>query len=81
MLCECGKHGARIVGPGAVIERENHLLHLEEVVHLVLLEPEARTAGGIDLDRARYAEGIGIAGALTGTLRLSRNRERKTRGE
>ena len=66
MLCQGGEHGARIVGPGAVVEREHHLLHEQEVVHLVLLEAEPGAAGGVDLDRAGNAERVGISGTLGG---------------
>ena len=44
MLGQGVEHGARIVGPGTVVEREHHLLQQQEVVHLVLLEAEPGTA-------------------------------------
>ena len=61
---ERGEHGRRAVRQRAVVERQHDLFRIEEVVRLVVLEAEAGAAGGVDLDDARDAERIGIAGAV-----------------
>ena len=53
------QHGRR-GRPRAVVEGEQHFVVAQEVVLLEMLEAEARTAGGVDLDRARNAERIRI---------------------
>ena len=66
----------RAVGQRAVVEGQHDLFRIEEVVGLVVLEAEARSARGVDLDDARDAERIGIARALR---RLGRRRSRAHR--
>ena len=53
----------RALRPRAVVVGEHHFAGLEEVMLPEMLEAETRTAGGVDLDRARDAERIRIAGA------------------
>ena len=53
------EHGRR-GRPGAVVEGQHHFLVAQEVVLAEMLEAEARTAGGVDLDRAGDAERVGI---------------------
>ena len=64
MLRQRIEHRARVGGPGAVVEREHDLFQHQEVVRLVLLEAEARPAGGVHLDGARDAQRIGIGAGL-----------------
>src|SRR5581483_8432827 len=54
--------------PRAIVEGQNHLVVAQEVVLLEVLEAEAGTAGGVDLDRAGDAQRVGI-GAFRGSDR------------
>jgi len=46
------QHLRRVARPGPVVEGEHHLAGLQEIVLLEVLEAEAGTAGGVDLDGA-----------------------------
>src|SRR5688572_10478730 len=71
MLRQRVEHGARVAGPGTVVESEHHFLEQQEIVRLVLLEAKARAAGGVDLHRARQPQCVGI-GARALSLRSRR---------
>src|SRR5579872_3169933 len=55
---ECRQHGRRIVWPRAIVEGEHDLAGLQEVVLLEMLEAEARSASGVDLDHAGNAQRV-----------------------
>src|SRR5262249_60004837 len=44
------EHGGRVAWPGTVVEGQDDFLVAQEVILLEMLEAEAGTAGGIDLD-------------------------------
>ncbi len=52
--------GGRVRRPRAVVERQNDLFVAEEVVLLEVLEAEAGTAGGVDLDDAGETHAAGF---------------------
>ena len=61
------QHRGRIERPRAVVERQHHFIIAQEIELLEVLETEARSARGVDLDDAGDAERIGIcAGAFAG---------------
>ena len=60
---ERGEDRHRALRPRAVVEGEHDFAGAQEVMLLEVLEAETGTAGGVDLDRARDAERIRIAGA------------------
>jgi len=64
-----------------VVEGQHHLLVLQEVVSLVVLEAEAGTARRVDLDDAADAESVGIALAIRrGGKGGARRGERREKG-
>ena len=56
----------RIYRPRAVVKGQHHLLVAQEVELLEMLEAEARTACGVDLDGAADAERVGIVAGRAG---------------
>src|SRR6185369_16583693 len=54
------QHRGRVDRPRTVIEGQHDLLVGEEIELLEVLEAEAGTAGGVDLDHAGNAEGVRI---------------------
>ncbi len=62
-------HRHRALRPRAVVVGQHDLAGLEEVVLAEMLEAEAGPAGGVDLDRARNAKRVRIAGAGLGAPR------------
>src|SRR5262245_40227056 len=63
VACEGGEHRRRVVGPRTIIEGQHHLTGLEKVVALEVLEAEAGTTGGVNLNGAGQPEGVRIARA------------------
>ena len=64
-----GEHVRRVLRPGAVVEGQHDLAFAQKIVALEVLEAEAGPAGGIDLDRAGDAQGVGIAAGGWGRRR------------
>src|SRR5690606_69884 len=60
MRVERIQNGPCRLRPRSVVESQNNLFGQEEIVDPVLLEPETRPAGRIDLHRAGYSEGVGL---------------------
>src|SRR5262249_20116063 len=58
---QSGEHCRGVLGPGAVVEGEHPLAFTQEIMASEVLESKAGPAGGVDLDRPRDAQGIGIA--------------------
>src|SRR5262245_45720221 len=72
------QHGGRVAEPWAVVEGQHHFLLLEEVEFLEVLEAEAGTARGVDLDGAADTERVRIAASRArGLRRLRRGRGRR----
>ncbi|MEY9121603.1 hypothetical protein ABIA09_001165 [Bradyrhizobium yuanmingense] len=66
---ECLQHRGRVARPGAVVEGQHDLLVAQEVELLEMLEAEAGTTRGVDLDRAGDAEGARRVAGRAGRLR------------
>jgi hypothetical protein len=49
------------IRPGSVVEREHHLTFAQEIIRA--LEAKTGPSCGVDLDHARNAEGVRVAGA------------------
>ena len=63
------EHGRRIARPRAVVEGQHDFVVLQEVVGLEVLEAEAGTAGGVDLDDAGNAERVRVVALGRGRSR------------
>src|SRR6185437_15237428 len=62
------EHALGIARPRAIVESQHDLVVTQEVVGFEVLEAEARTASGIDLNRTLDAERVRIgAGDLSGS--------------
>jgi hypothetical protein len=67
------------VGPRAVVEGQHDFFVAQEIVLLEVLGPECRTAGGVDFDDTRQADGVGIVASRNG-FGGRRGRHRRWRG-
>ena len=78
------QHRGRVARPRTVVEGQHDFLRLEEIELLEMLEAEARSARGVDLDHAGDAERVRIgAGRLCGSCgrwRRHRGKPRRQRG-
>src|SRR3979411_2024854 len=67
LICERLQHRRRIDRPRTVIERPPYFMVAQKIQLLEVLEAEARSAGGIDLNDAGDAERIGIGASSLGS--------------
>jgi hypothetical protein len=57
---ERGEHRRGVLRPGAVVEGEHDFAFAQEIMALEMLESEARTPGGVDLDHPCDPQSIGV---------------------
>jgi hypothetical protein len=62
LLCQRLKYGWRIAGPRTVVEGEHYFPITQEIVGLEVLEPEARSSGGVNFNNTCDTESLRIAG-------------------